>query len=55
LKDGAIDRYLEHPDQVADAVVLEHMSMALNPRATSYKGTSEPQRGRLKLRPSVRR
>ena len=40
LKDGAIDRHLEHPDQVADALVLEHMSMALNPRATLYKGTS---------------
>ncbi len=40
LKDGAIDRHLEHPDQVADALVLEHMSMALNPRGTLYKGTS---------------
>ena len=40
LKDGAIDRHLEHPDQVADALVLEHMSMALNPRATLYKGKS---------------
>jgi len=40
LKDGAMDRHLEHPDQVADALVLEHMSMALNPRATLYKGKS---------------
>lgn len=40
LKDGAIDRHLEHPGQVADALVLEHMSMALNPRATLYKGKS---------------
>jgi hypothetical protein len=40
LKDDAIDRHLEHPEQVADALLLEHMSMALNPRGTLYKGTS---------------
>ena len=40
LKDDAIDRHLEHPEQVADALLLEHISMALNPRGTLYKGTS---------------
>ena len=40
LKDDAIDRHLEHPEQVADALLLEHMSLALNPRGTLYKGTS---------------
>lgn len=40
LKNDALDRHLEHPEQVADALVLEHMSMALNPRGTLYKGTS---------------
>lgn len=40
LKNDAIDRHLEHPEQVADAMVIEHMSMALNPRGTLYKGTS---------------
>jgi hypothetical protein len=40
LKNDAIDRHLEHPAQVADALVLEHMSRALNPRGTLYKGTS---------------
>ena len=40
LKNDAIDRHLEHPEQVADALLLEHMSMALNPRGTLYKGTS---------------
>ncbi len=40
LKTDAIDRHREHPEQVADALVLEHVSMALNPRATLYKGTS---------------
>jgi len=34
LKDEAIDRHMEHPNQVADALVLEHLSMALNPRGT---------------------
>ena len=40
LKNDAVDRHLEHPEQVADALLLEHMSMALNPRGTLYKGTS---------------
>jgi hypothetical protein len=40
LKNDAIDRHLEHPEQVADPLLLEHMSMALNPRGTLYKGTS---------------
>jgi hypothetical protein len=40
LKNDAIDRHLEHPEQVADALVIEHMSMALNPRGTLYKGRS---------------
>ena len=40
LKNEAIRRHRAHPEQVADALVLEHMSMALNPRGTLYKGTS---------------
>src|SRR5581483_2175610 len=30
----------EHPQQVADAMRLEHLSLALNPRGTVYKGRS---------------
>jgi hypothetical protein len=34
LRAAALDRYREHPDAVADAMLLEHLSWALNPRAT---------------------
>jgi hypothetical protein len=40
LKEDAIERHRQHPEQVADALTLEHMSMALNPRGTLYKGNS---------------
>jgi hypothetical protein len=40
LRDEAIERHLKHPEQVADALLLEHVSMALNPRGTLYKGSS---------------
>jgi hypothetical protein len=40
LRNEALERHLEHPVQVADALLLEHVSMALNPRATLYKGSS---------------
>jgi len=38
LKDEAIERHREHPKQVADAMTIEHMSLALNPRGSLYKG-----------------
>ena len=40
LRDDAITRQREHPRQVADAMRLEHLSLALNPRGTVYKGRS---------------
>ena len=40
LTPEAIQRHREHPDQVADALLLEHASLALNPRGTLYKGKS---------------
>jgi hypothetical protein len=40
LRDDAIERQREHPHQVADAMRIEHLSLALNPRATLYKGRS---------------
>lgn len=40
LRDDAIERHRLHPDQVADAMALEHVSMALNPRGTLYKRRS---------------
>jgi hypothetical protein len=40
LRDDAIERQREHPYQVADAMRIEHLSLALNPRATLYKGRS---------------
>jgi hypothetical protein len=47
LKEDAVDRHRQHPEQVADALTLEHMSMALNPRGTLYKGNSLVQITRL--------
>jgi hypothetical protein len=40
LRDDAIERHQDHPDQVADAMAMEHMSLALNPRGTLYKSRS---------------
>ncbi len=40
LRDEAIERHREHPHQVADAMILERLSLALNPRATLYKNKS---------------
>lgn len=37
LREEAVARHLEHPDQVADAMALEHVSLALNPRGALYK------------------
>ena len=37
LRAEAVARHLEHPDQVADAMALEHVSLALNPRGALYK------------------
>ena len=36
LRGAALERHREHPDAVADAMLLEHLSLALNPRATLY-------------------
>jgi hypothetical protein len=35
-----VERQKMFPDQTADALMLEHMSLALNPRGTLYSGTS---------------
>jgi hypothetical protein len=40
LRDDAIERQREHPRQVGDAMRMEHLSLALNPRGTIYKGRS---------------
>lgn len=40
LKDDAIQRHQEHPEQVADAMLLEHVSLSMNPRGTLYNGKS---------------
>ncbi len=40
LNDSAISRHREHPQSVGDALMLEHVSLALNPRATLYKDRS---------------
>lgn len=40
LKDDALARHREHPEQVADAMLLEHVSLALNPRGTLYSNQS---------------
>jgi hypothetical protein len=34
----AIERHRQHPDQVAEALLLEHAFLALNPRGSLYKG-----------------
>ncbi len=40
LTSDAIDRHKAHPEQVADALMLEHISLSLNPRGTLYPGKS---------------
>ncbi len=40
LRDDALERHREHAAQVADAMTIEHMSLALNPRGTLYRGRS---------------
>ena len=40
LKDDALRRHHQHPEQVADAMLLEHVSLALNPRGTLYRNQS---------------
>jgi hypothetical protein len=40
LNDKAISRHKEHPQSVGDALMLEHVSLALNPRATLYRDRS---------------
>ena len=40
LKDEALERHRRHPERVADALMLEHMSLALNPRGSLYKNKS---------------
>lgn len=37
LSDEALARHREHPEQVADAMLLEHVSLSLNPRGTLYR------------------
>jgi len=40
LNESAIERHKEHPSQVADAMMLEYVSLAMNPRGTLYKEKS---------------
>ncbi len=40
LTTEAIERHRRHPDQVAEALLLEHLSLSLNPRGTLYPGKS---------------
>lgn len=40
LKGEAVERHLAHADQVAAAMVMEHVALALNPRASLYKNRS---------------
>lgn len=40
LKEEALARHRRHPEQVADAMMLEHVSLALNPRGTLYRNQS---------------
>jgi hypothetical protein len=36
----SIERHKAHPEQVADALMLEHVSLSLNPRGTLYRDKS---------------
>src|SRR5262245_1572518 len=38
LKEDGIARMLKFPEQVAEALLLEHQSLSLNPRGTLYRG-----------------
>jgi hypothetical protein len=40
LSASAIARHSEHPEEVGDALMIEHVSLALNPRATLYRDRS---------------
>lgn len=40
LKPEAIDRHKNHPDQVGDALMLERVSLSLNPRGRLYRDQS---------------
>jgi hypothetical protein len=40
LKADAVQRHKNHPGQVAEALVMEHTSLAFNPRGTLYKNKS---------------
>lgn len=40
LQEDALSRHKEHPEQVADALLLEHVSLSLNPRGTLYRNRS---------------
>ena len=40
LRGAALERHREHPESVADAMLLEHLSLALNPRAALYRDRS---------------
>jgi 5-methylcytosine-specific restriction endonuclease McrA len=40
LTADAIDRHKAHPAQVADALMLEHLSLSMNPRGTLYPSKS---------------
>ncbi len=40
LKDEALARHREHPEQVAEAMLLEHLSLSMNPRGTLYRNQS---------------
>lgn len=40
MKADALARNMDHPDQVADAMLLEHLSLSLNPRGTLYRNQS---------------
>ena len=40
LKDDALLRHQQHPEQVDEAMLLEYVSLALNPRGTLYRNQS---------------
>jgi hypothetical protein len=40
LKKEAIERHMAHPEQVAEGLMLEHVSMTLNPRGQLYRDKS---------------
>lgn len=40
LKEDGLERHREHPEQVASAMLLEHVSLSLNPRGTLYRNRS---------------